>query len=170
MYQKGCETNKRCICKFLVFKDGPCLGFPALAQDFGALQAFFSPYFYYKMSLLPVAPTISCIILYHIILLIMSVIYLSVLFSHLPPNNVSLMIRQLFSTLEYPALSLYCYINPVPFWEVVGAASLSLLLYYMVCGRSASFHTAGTDLLTKNRFNLPPLPHPGKLMRVTWPF
>lgn len=42
-----------------------------------------------------------------------------------------------------------------------------LHFYYRVYGRSVSCHRAVADLLTKNRFNLPPLPQAEKLMRVT---
>lgn len=45
-----------------------------------------------------------------------------------------------------------------------------LLFFYVLYGSNASCLRAGPDLLTKNRFNLPPLPQLGRLMRVTWPF
>lgn len=53
--------------------------------------------------------------------------------------------------------------------EMLSVALLLLLLlfYYMLYGSNASCLRAWPDLLTKNRFNLPPLPQLGKLMRVT---
>lgn len=46
--------------------------------------------------------------------------------------------------------------------KMLSALLLLLLFYYMLYGSNASCLRAGPDLLTKNRFNLPPLPQLGE--------